>query len=65
MMMSNIGRLITDSYCNGYFGRLYDSEIEAEGPDWIVIRKPDGSCDFTGFTDPENTKQRLIDEWCK
>lgn len=53
--MKNIGRIITDSYCNGYFGREYDfsgSEIIAEGDEFLVIRKEDGRvafCDFQKF----------------
>lgn len=40
-MMSNIGRIIKDFYCNGFAGRRYDltnAVIEAEGKDWIVLR---------------------------
>lgn len=65
--MSNIGRVITDFYCNGFFGRVYDlddSRIEAEGHDWVVIRKPDGRPDFAAFDDPEEKAQR-IGEWCR
>jgi len=39
----NVGKKITDFYCNGFFGRRYDltdSIIEGEGEDWIVIRIP-------------------------
>ena len=37
----NVGKVITDFFCNGWFGRRYDLEgavIEAEGKDWILIR---------------------------
>jgi hypothetical protein len=51
-MMSNVGRIITDFYCNGFFGRDYDfsgSEIIAEGDEWIVIKKPNGIIEFGNF----------------
>ena len=50
--MSNVGRIITDFYCGGFFGRDYDfagSEIVAEDEAWIVIRKPNGLFDFGSF----------------
>ena len=50
--MSNIGRIITDFYCNGFFGRDYDfggSEIIAEGDEYIVIRKENGIVEFCNF----------------
>lgn len=50
--MSNVGRIITDSYCNGFFGRdftLSESVIVAEGDCWLVIRKPNGLYTFTNF----------------
>lgn len=51
-MTNNIGRVITDFFCNGYFGRDYDLEgsiIIAEAPEWIVIRKPSGIIAFASF----------------
>ncbi len=50
--MSNVGRIITDFYCGGFFGRDYDfagSEIVAEDEAWIVIRKPNGLFEFGTF----------------
>jgi hypothetical protein len=50
--MSNVGRIIHDGYCNGFFGRnydLYDSVIIAEGDEYIVIRKKNGIVDFGNF----------------
>lgn len=47
--MNNIGRKITDPYCNGYFGRDYDlcgAEIIEEEDEYIVIRKENGVVDF-------------------
>lgn len=52
MKMSNVGRIITDFYCGGFFGRDYDfagSEIVAEDEAWIVIRKPNGLFEFGSF----------------
>lgn len=50
--MSNVGRIIRDGYCNGYFGRdydLYGAEIVAEGDEYLVIRKENGVIDFCNF----------------
>lgn len=50
--MSNIGRVINDYYCNGYFGRDYDycgSVIIAEEDEYIVIRKENGVVEFANF----------------
>jgi hypothetical protein len=50
--MSNVGRVITDFYCNGFFGRDYDfsgSVIIAEGDEYIVIRKENGIVEFGNF----------------
>lgn len=50
--MSNIGKIIRDSYCNGYFGREYDldgAEIIAEGLEFLVIRKVNGVVVFCSF----------------
>jgi len=50
--MNNIGRIIRDSYCNGFFGRdydLYESEIIAEGDEYIVIKKSNGIVEFGNF----------------
>lgn len=51
-MNDNIGRIIKDSFCNGFFGREYDHEgsvIIAEGDEWIVIRKQSGVIQFASF----------------
>lgn len=62
--MENVGKKITDSYCNGFAGRRYDLEesvIEAEGKDWIVCRHPEGQpifMDLAGFN-----KQECVDKW--
>ncbi len=50
--MNNIGRIIRDNYCNGFFGRDFDfsgSEIIAEGDEYIVIRKENGIVEFGSF----------------
>lgn len=50
--MSNIGRVINDFYCGGFFGRDYDfsgSVIVAEEDEWIVIKKPNGVFEFGCF----------------
>jgi len=47
--MSNIGRIIKNGYCNGFFGRDYDfhnTVIIAEGDEYIVIRKENGIVEF-------------------
>lgn len=55
MRRNNVGRIITDFYCGGSFGRNYDLSgaiIIAEGKNWIVIRLEDGrldSCFFQNF----------------
>jgi hypothetical protein len=62
--MSNIGKELTDFYCNGFAGRRYDLEgsiIEAEGRDWIVIRPLDGRPVFIDFNNWN--KIELIDSW--
>jgi hypothetical protein len=51
-MKSNVGRIINNYYCNGFFGRDYDfsgSEIIAEGDEWIVIKKSNGVIEFGNF----------------
>lgn len=65
--MTNVGRVIKDAYCNGYFGRGYDLEdavIINEGAEYIVVRKDDGLVDFCSFQQTIEKKQELIDEWC-
>ena len=53
--MNNVGRIITNFYCNGYFGRNYDldgSEIIVEGDEYLVIRKENGivkTCNFQSW----------------
>lgn len=63
-VMDNIGKIIKDSYCNGYAGRRYDlaeSVIEAEGKDWIVCRTDKEEVIFMDFD--EQNKQTYIDNW--
>lgn len=65
MKPNNVGRTITNFYCDGFFGRDYDldnSMIEGEGEDWIVVRKMGGEPAYAYFGDWD--KQELIDEWC-
>jgi hypothetical protein len=60
----NIGKVITDFYCNGKFGRRYDlagAIIEAEGKDWILIRIKD-VVDVAHFTDAEE-KNEYVYNW--
>lgn len=62
--MSNIGKEITDFYCNGFAGRRYDltgSIIEAEGKDWIVIRTTEEAPVFINFDGWD--KQEHINDW--
>lgn len=50
--MDNIGRIITDFYCDGHFGREYDmsrAEIIGEGDNYVVIRKESGVVAFASF----------------
>lgn len=50
--MSNIGRIITDFYCGGFFGREYDlcgAVIIAEGEEFVVIKKENGLVEFGTF----------------
>ena len=50
--MDNIGRVITDFYCGGFFGREYDlsgAVIVAEADEWIVIKKENGLFEFGSF----------------
>lgn len=50
--MSNIGRIIKDGYCNGFFGREYDlcnSVIISECDEYILIRKENGVVEFANF----------------
>jgi hypothetical protein len=62
--MSNLGKKITDSYCNGFAGRRYDLEgaiIEAEGKDWVIIRSTNDEPIFMDLRGWE--KQKNIDKW--
>jgi hypothetical protein len=74
--MSNIGKVITDFYCNGYAGRRYDLEgaiIEAEGKGYIILRLKNGEPEFVDFRIfvrgefknfmGETQIQQLIDAW--
>lgn len=65
MSKSNIGKKITDGYCNGYFGRIYDlagSRIEGEAEDWIVVRLKDDSVHIARF-DNKSEKKSCIKSW--
>lgn len=68
-MTNNIGRIITDFYCNGFFqSREYDydnSIIIAEGDEYLVIKKSDGKVEFANFQNCLEQKQYYIDKWCK
>jgi hypothetical protein len=47
-----VGRIIRDSYCNGYFDGdydLYGAEIIAEGDEYLVVRKENGIVAFCNF----------------
>ena len=62
--MSNVGLKITDNYCNGFAGRRYDLEgsvIEAEGPDWIVIRIDSDKPEFLNLRGYD--KQYYVNKW--
>ena len=71
--MSNVGKVIRDGYCNGFFGRRYDlcrSEIVAEGAEWLVIRTEKNEILFASFQFEKDgvyikrkDRQDLIDEW--
>ncbi len=64
-MASNIGRIITDFYCNGFFGREYDNNgarVEAEGYDWVVIRKSNNQVELGTFKD-ETQKESYLNNW--
>jgi hypothetical protein len=66
---SNIGKVITDFYCNGWFGRRYDLEgavIEAEGKDWILVRIKGEELEvarFSGNDNDEAQKDAYIKKW--
>jgi len=75
--MSNLGRIIQNEYCNGYFGNTYDlsdSIIIYESNECILVRKVNGMIDFCNFQylDSDSkvvslTKdytQQLINNWC-
>jgi hypothetical protein len=50
--MDNVGRIINDFYCGGFFGREYDlsgAVIVAEGDEWIVIKKENGLFELGTF----------------
>lgn len=50
--MNNVGRIIRDFYCGGFFGRDYDldgAEIVAEADEWIVIKKANGLFEIGNF----------------
>lgn len=63
--MNNIGRVIKDPFCNGYFNCSHNYNLEgaviiAEGHDYIVVRCTQGHAAFANDFD-----KQLIDEWCK
>jgi len=47
--VSNIGRKL--GYCGSVFGHLEfgPHRIEAEGWDWVVVRRPDGRASFASW----------------
>jgi hypothetical protein len=52
--MDNIGKVIRDGYCGGFFGREFDlwgAVIVGEGESWIVIKKENGIFEFGSFQD--------------
>ena len=62
--MENVGKKITDGYCNGFAGRRYDLEgctIEAEGKDWIVCRHPEGAPIFMDLYGWD--KEEYLNRW--
>lgn len=66
--MTNIGRILKDFYCNGFFGPDYSLDgavIIAEGYDFIVVRMQSGKAAFADFCGAwQQKKQELIDKWC-
>ena len=64
--MSNVGRMVYGR-CAGFFGprHAWPSRIEAEGHDWLVVRRADEvghEAEFTTFESGE-TKYRLVEAW--
>lgn len=73
--MTNIGKIIQDGYCGGYFGSNYaliGSIIFAEGSAWVVILRQDNLYAFANFQIRNNNgtyriqedMQEVIDDWC-
>lgn len=63
--LTNVGKVISDFYCNGYFGRRYDLEgavIIHETELSITIQNADGSVDSTNFDSVDN-KNELLQAW--
>lgn len=66
--ISNLGRIITDYYCGGFFGGHYNlenSKIVAEGSKWIVIETTSGEPYFGVFEGGSFTKEYFLNEYCK
>lgn len=67
--MKNIGRIITDDYCNGFADDQYDMKgavIVAEGEGWIVARTLTGRgvfLDFQYFDKQHNEDGSLKEDW--
>lgn len=62
------GKVITDFYCNGFFGRRYDlrgSVIVKSGTDFIVIENNDGMESTATFNEGWQRREmaKLIEEW--
>ena len=50
--MSNLNRVIQDSFCNGFTGQEYDmggALIITEGENWIVCQQENGETVFIDF----------------
>ncbi len=63
--MDNVGKIISNFYCNGFGGRRYDlagSIIEAEEEDWIVIRTDENEPVFMNFLNNKE-KNEYIAQW--
>lgn len=66
--MDNLGRIITDFYCNGFFGGehdLFEAIIVLESETEIVVRTIDGKFRVANFEGWAGNKQYFIDKWVK
>jgi hypothetical protein len=65
--MSNLGKRLATAYCNGFISKEFDLEnaiIEAEGPDWILVRTKNDVVYSQQFKNEwAGEKQRLVDVW--